>query len=187
MQIKTLKEQILELRSLGKTYPEIAKQLSCSRGTISFHCNADTKQRTLERNRQYKQRLKDKKALSENLSECIFCKKSIPVENTFCSTRCQHKHSAAIKYENWIKGTKETKRPWLRKALAKLHGYKCSCCGISSYNDKPITLQVDHIDGNALNDDKDNLRLLCPNCHSQTDTFCGKNRGKGRTSLGIKR
>lgn len=43
---------------------------------------------------------------------------------------------------------------------------------------RPITLQVDHIDGDRLNNLMENLRFLCPNCHSQTPTFSGRNRAK---------
>ena len=53
---------------------------------------------------------------------------------------------------------------------------KCECCGISEWNGKSIKLQVHHIDGNRKNNDLSNLQLLCPNCHSQTDNFCSKNR-----------
>lgn len=52
---------------------------------------------------------------------------------------------------------------------------KCLCCGITEWNTKPITLQLDHINGNSSDHRLENLRLLCPNCHSQTDTWCGKN------------
>ena len=53
---------------------------------------------------------------------------------------------------------------------------KCEICGISNWQDKPITLQVHHKDGNPKNNDFSNLQILCPNCHSQTDNYCSKNR-----------
>lgn len=61
-----------------------------------------------------------------------------------------------------------------KKLLVDKFGYKCNntYCGISKWNEEPLTLQVDHIDGNNTNDDLDNLRLLCPNCHYETDTYC---------------
>lgn len=54
--------------------------------------------------------------------------------------------------------------------------YECSKCGIDKWDDKDISLQLDHING--INDDNrlENLRFLCPNCHSQTDSFCGKGK-----------
>ncbi|NDD54678.1 HNH endonuclease [bacterium] len=63
-----------------------------------------------------------------------------------------------------------------RKYLAAVRGYRCEHCNISDWQNKAISLHVDHIDGNADNNLPSNLRLLCPNCHSQTDTFCSRNR-----------
>ena len=49
---------------------------------------------------------------------------------------------------------------------------ECVECGIgSSYNGMPITLELDHVNGNRFDHSLSNLRILCPNCHSQTDTF----------------
>ena len=53
---------------------------------------------------------------------------------------------------------------------------KCYKCGITTiYNGLPITLQLHHKDGNNRNNFVENLTLLCPNCHSQTDNFTGRN------------
>ena len=53
--------------------------------------------------------------------------------------------------------------------------YKCAICGISEWQNKPLSLQLDHING-VNNDHRiENLRFLCPNCHSQTETYAGKN------------
>lgn len=54
--------------------------------------------------------------------------------------------------------------------------YKCKNCGISPlWNNCPLVIQINHIDGNWLNNLRTNLRFLCPNCHSQTNTFGTKN------------
>lgn len=55
--------------------------------------------------------------------------------------------------------------------------YKCAICGnIGEWNGVSLTLQIDHINGIRNDNRKENLRWLCPNCHSQTDTYCGKNK-----------
>ncbi len=64
----------------------------------------------------------------------------------------------------------------LSKRLVK-EGYKkyeCQSCGISDWNGKPISLELNHIDGNSGNHALENLELICPNCHSQTDTYRSK-------------
>jgi 5-methylcytosine-specific restriction endonuclease McrA len=53
--------------------------------------------------------------------------------------------------------------------------YICALCNINTWNGKALTLQMDHINGNKTDHRLENLRFLCPNCHSQTDTYCGRN------------
>lgn len=53
---------------------------------------------------------------------------------------------------------------------------KCECCGRVSWNGKPISLELHHLDGNPNNNKLSNLRILCPNCHAQTENYRSKNR-----------
>lgn len=63
-----------------------------------------------------------------------------------------------------------------REFVRSYKPYKCDIClNTGEWNNKSLSLQVDHIDGNSSNDNIENLRFLCPNCHSQTDTFTGRN------------
>ena len=50
---------------------------------------------------------------------------------------------------------------------------KCEICGITKWHGKPIVCQLHHIDGNNQNNNLENLQILCPNCHSQTENYCG--------------
>jgi len=52
---------------------------------------------------------------------------------------------------------------------------ECSICKITDWNGLPINMELDHIDGNRTNHMLENLRMLCPNCHSQTETYRAKN------------
>jgi len=66
-----------------------------------------------------------------------------------------------------------------RKArLLEERGHKCEECGLTVWRGKPIPLQLEHRDGNPMNSDKSNLALICPNCHAQTETYCGRNIGR---------
>lgn len=61
----------------------------------------------------------------------------------------------------------------------KLIEYKCAICGnIGIWNDKKLSLQLDHINGDRKDNRLENLRFLCPNCHTQTETYCSKCRAK---------
>jgi hypothetical protein len=63
----------------------------------------------------------------------------------------------------------------VRKILTKRRGNLCYICGLSDWLGDKISLETHHIDGNNKNNTIDNLQILCPNCHSQTNNYRGKN------------
>ena len=97
----------------------------------------------------------------------------------FCSNKCQGEYTVKKRFTKNSKWNKN-----MRKYLVENKTYECNVCGISEYNNKHITLQVDHIDGDRTNNEFDNLRFLCPNCHSQTETWgIGNISEEGRKRL----
>lgn len=82
---------------------------------------------------------------------------------------------SSFDYSRFRKGN-ALKTEVARKALVDLRGWKCEECGLTTWRDKKIPLQIHHKDGNHINNELDNLLLLCPNCHAQTDNYAGRNK-----------
>lgn len=70
----------------------------------------------------------------------------------------------------------------IKKNLIQIRGHECEQCHNTVWNNVPIPLQLHHKDGNRANNELDNLQLLCPNCHAQTDNYCGKHSYKQKVS-----
>ena len=123
---------------------------------------------------------------------CIVCNKESKIhygkhaKNLYCSNECYVKNKNQETKKRFNNGELR-ERDTLRKLISEEKGYKCNMCGISDWNEKPITLQVNHIDGNCTNNMPYNLEIICPNCHTQTSTFGGRNKGNGRVARGLPR
>ena len=80
-------------------------------------------------------------------------------------------------YSRFRKGT-AIKSSKAINALIYLRGHRCEHCNLGFWLEQPIPLEVHHIDGDHLNNELDNLQLVCPNCHALTDNYRGKNINK---------
>ena len=69
------------------------------------------------------------------------------------------------------------------KILISERGNKCECCGQSIWLNHNIPLEIHHIDGDKLNNSRDNLVLLCPNCHALTDNYRGRNSSRTKFAV----
>ena len=82
-----------------------------------------------------------------------------------------------------VKGRLAPSTSDLRKRLIAegLKQHRCERCSLTSWNDQPIPLELDHANGRRDDNRLENLRVLCPNCHAQTETYRGRNIGVSAT------
>ncbi len=139
---------------------------------------------------------------------CLDCNNPISYENrstsTFCSRSCSatyhnslrrnnepnpsvHRSRADIRLDKIadIENGLVTVRETLKTYLSEKFGYNCFECKESTWRGKILPLELDHINGDASDNFPNNIRLLCPNCHSITPTWKGRNKGNGRKSRGL--
>lgn len=114
------------------------------------------------------------------IGHCLFCSKELETKKhrrTYCSVSCQQ----ALKRDRSLKDNNISGRS-IKTLLIKKHGPVCMECGWSKENPftKTIPIELEHIDGNSENNSLDNVKLLCPSCHSLTATYKGANMGRGR-------
>lgn len=120
---------------------------------------------------------------------CMNCGKEVNRGGClYCSNKCQLDFQYKLWVEAWLMGALDKTTSGngvsghIRRFFMEKTSSKCQKCGWGEINQKSgtIPLEMNHIDGNWLNNHIDNLELICPNCHSLTHNHKALNRGRGR-------
>lgn len=113
--------------------------------------------------------------------KCKHCHKECArPEGVYCTNACQRmfeweqRKSAALKIGCFANASNA------KRYLLEVYETTCLICGLKEWQDKPMPVTIDHINGNYKDHRIINVRLVCPNCDAQTDTYKGRSRGNGR-------
>jgi len=150
---------------------KIAK-IFCSRSCAAKFNNSKSPKRKKERG---------------TFTNCLNCNKQFYFYTNvsygkYCCSECGHKHRWGLYTVPRVEKGECRDSVTLRKYLISVRGNKCEICYVKDWNKQPLSLHVDHIDGNSDDNTPNNIRLLCPNCHSQTETFSGRNKKNTKRS-----
>ena len=196
-------DNVLELRSKGLNYCEIARQTGINRTTLMGWCKGIVDKTKLKHKSNCKvddvtfsKYVKDSFSVAEVLRKSDLKPRGANYRGFHNRVKVLCLDTSHFTGQGHLKGKsnpyvseltiEETfvidghaSSTLLRNKILKynLLEYRCVECSLMMWRDKPIALHLDHIDGDNRNNLLTNLRFLCPNCHSQTSTYCGKNKG----------
>lgn len=120
--------------------------------------------------------------------ECLNCGKDISHKfgSKYCDNKCQGEYQAKQKYNYFLTSPSEFQRAnfnlhIVKRFILEEQSHTCAICGMEdNWNEKDLVFIIDHIDGNAANNTRENLRCVCPNCDSQLPTYKSKNKNGAR-------
>lgn len=183
----TPKSDILNLRLQGMSYGKIASKLNCPKATVAWVCKnpdssvAETKYNWDEIQKFYQDGAGVRHCIKHfGMSSRTWNK---AVKRGDINLRPKGSHKIPIS-DLLVENRTQTSRTHLKMRLIRegLLQEQCYECGLIEWRGIKLSLHLDHINGKAKDNRIENLRLLCPNCHSLTTTYAGKNAKRNISS-----
>jgi len=179
------RDQVAALLATGASSAEIARQVGVSKATVAYHRRRLGEEVDERCRRRYDwaevQRYYD---AGHSVTECQrrfgFARES---RNAARRRGAVTARPLAVPLsELLIDGVRRNRFNVKNRLLAAgLKEPACERCGLRDWRGRPLALALHHVNGDGADNRLENLELLCPNCHSQTDNFSGRNRGRQRS------
>ena len=180
------KEKLQELIDAGTSYEEIGRMYGCSGKNIknvAERLELELKpRRTINENEHFNRKITKK--ICKNCGEEYI--KYPGHSANFCCFECSCEYKHKQNYQDFLNHPEKYCRAnysprVFKDDILKEQGNKCARCGNPPiHNGQPLVFILDHIDGHASNNRRENLRMICPNCDSQLPTYKSKNKNGDR-------
>jgi 5-methylcytosine-specific restriction endonuclease McrA len=168
--------RVLEMLAAGQAQAEIARRLGITKGTVAYHAR-----RVHEPDRRFRRRY-DWKAvqayydLGHTVNECVahfgFSKQTWHAAKNRGAIVTRNRAMSIEQLLSAPRNRAHLKRRLISAGMLPAH---CQSCGTSQWRGRPLALELHHVNGDGKDNRLANLELLCPNCHSQTDSWGGRN------------
>ena len=175
-----MRRKVARLMAEGLTQAEIARQLGVSRPTVCFHARKLGIPVRAEMARRYD--WGEIRAYYEAGHSMTECREYFGFGRnawTDAVTRGAVQPRPRLEpLEDVLASGRRRNRSHVKVRLleAGLKELRCEACGLTEWQSRPISFELHHINGDGYDNRLENLELLCPNCHSQTDTWGGRNK-----------
>ena len=175
-----MKQRILALLGQGRTYTQIVAEIGCAKSTVAYHA------KSVKEPPNYKVHdWAEVQKFYDGGHSGRQCKHEFDIcnnvwYNSVKSGKIKLRADHRIPLDTLIKPERNTGRSHLKGRLLAVGLLQSHCteCGLSEWRGKPLALHLHHVNGIHNDNSLENLQLLCPNCHSQTSNYSGRNVSK---------